>query len=193
MPYATLNLQGEIKSTYTKPNPLVRLRPDERMVRYDPPDVDLAYYTVTPVTPVIGKSVEFIVEEKVDLKKENYLAKVDRDVDKIYQAVIGNREPEYRQAENEALEFKAAGFEGPVPSMVKSYSMADGITTQQAAESILQKSEDWRQASSMIRSARLAAKAAIRAGDFDTFTASWLPFLSAIQTALAITITPETY
>ena len=77
MPYATLNLQGEIKSTYTKPSPLVRLQSDERMVRYDPPDVDLAYYKVTPVTPIIGKSVEFIVEEKVDHQQlEDTLAPV---------------------------------------------------------------------------------------------------------------------
>ena len=57
MPYATI-VNGEIKSTYTKPNPLVKLKPDERMVKYDPPDVDLQYFTVTPITPVVGKFVE---------------------------------------------------------------------------------------------------------------------------------------
>jgi hypothetical protein len=191
MPYAFVNLQGEIKSTFLKPNPLVRLKPDERMVKYDPPEVDLDYYTVTPITPVTGKFVEFTVTEKPEaLNKRiaNYVARIDSDVDRIYTLVVGNREPEYRQAEAEALAFQQAGFQGPVPSMVQDYATADNLSAQQSAQSILAKAESWRQASAAIRTARLAAKSQVRSGDLAGFLVTWPQFLQNISTALGVTL-----
>ena len=191
MPYATVTLQGEIKFTYLKPNPLVRLKSDERMVNYDPPDVDLQYFTVTPITPVTGKHTEFTIAEKPDAEERriaNYVARIDADVDRIYALVVGNREPEYRQAEAEALAFQQAGFQGTSPPMVQAYATADGMTAQQAAESILSKAEDWRQASVAIRSARLSAKSQVRSGDFEGFRTYWPQFLQSVSTTLGITL-----
>jgi hypothetical protein len=190
MPYATI-VNGEIKSTYTKPNPLVKLKPDERMVKYDPPDVDLQYFTVTPITPVVGKFVEFTVAEKqdsVERRITNYITQIDADVDKIYKLVVGNREPEYRQAEAEALVFQQAGFQGAIPAMVQDYATSDNLSAQQAAESILEKAESWKQASTAVRSARLSAKAQVRSGDFAGFQTSWPQFLQGISTTLGITL-----
>ena len=189
MPYATVTTQGEIKFTYTKPNPLVKLNPDERMVKYDPPDVDQAYYDITPVTPVTGKFTEFVVTEKPEaaqLKTANYLVKIDKDVDDIYRLVIGNREPEYRQAELEAQAFQSAGYTGAVPPSVGAYVQASGLKPRTAAENTLQKAEEWRQASLKIRTARLEAKAQVRAGNFANFDIYWADFLAEIQSNLAI-------
>jgi hypothetical protein len=191
MPYATVNQLGEIKSTYLKPNPLVKLKAGERMVNYDPPDVDLEYFTVTPVTPVIRKFTEFTFLEKPDAQEKRTLksiARIDADVDRIYTLVVGNREPEYRQAEAEAIAFQQAQFQGVVPPMVQSYAASDSKSPQQAAESILSKAEDWRQASAAIRAARLAAKAQVRSGDFTGFQTYWAQFLQSVSTTLGVTL-----
>lgn len=190
MSYATV-LKGEIKSTYLKPNPLVKLNPDERMVQYDPPDVDQAYYDITPVTPVTGKFVEFAVTEKPEaaqLRINNFVAKVDSQVDEIYKLVIGNREPEYRQAELEALAFSSANFSGTAPPTVVAYALAENISNQTAAESILQKAAEWRLVSNEIRAARLSAKAKARAGALSDAASEWVQLLAFLSVSLNITL-----
>jgi hypothetical protein len=177
MPYATI-LNGEIEFTYTKPNPLVRLNSGERMVKYDPPEVDLDYFEVTPVIPVTGKSVEFTVTEKPQakqLKVEKLLKQVDAQADKLYADAVGNLAVEYQQAEDDAKTYKAAGYAGAVPETLKGYMAATGLAAEAAANKTLSLATSWRSTVQAVRSERLAVKSSIRAGDFDL--TAWETFL----------------
>lgn len=186
MPFATIR-DGQIRSVYLKPNPLVRLAPDERMVRYDPPEVDLELFDVQPMTPVVESFVSFTVTEKPDAaakRLDRFLRVIDSDVDRLYNLVVGNREIEYKQAELEALQFKAANFDGAVPSMVEAYAEADNLTAKATAESILAKATEWRQALAAIRAARLHAKAQVRAGNFEHVRQTWPATISELAGSL---------
>jgi hypothetical protein len=73
---------------------------------------------------------------------------------------------EYRQAETQAREFKAAGYPATdVPEDVDSWASAkyrDGWTAQQAADDIIATADTWRGLLSSIRRLRLSAKEDVR-------------------------------
>jgi len=186
MPYATI-FNGEIKFTYTKPNPLVRLNPGERMVKYDPPEVDLDYYDVNPVTPVTGKFVEFTVTEKPQarqLRTEKLLKQVDVQVDKLYSDAVGNLAVEYQQAEDDAKAYVSGGYTGEPPETLKGYMAATGLTAEEAANKTLSLAASWRSTIHAVRSERLAVKSRIRAGDFDL--TAWETFLLSTRKGLEL-------
>jgi hypothetical protein len=186
MPYATI-INGQIKSIYTKPNPLVRLKSDERMVKYDPPDLDLNYYDVKPVTPVTGRFVQFTITEKPEanqLKTENLLKQVDSQVDKLYADAIGNFGLEYQQAESDAQIYRDTGYNGDIPETLRGYMAASGLDAKSAADKTLELAANWRSILQVVRAERLAAKSRIRSGDFDTET--WDNFLSVTRKGLGL-------
>lgn len=134
--------------------------------QYVPPPIDL--------TPIKAKAIQAI----------------DVDVDKIYADVIGNRGTEYAEAEREALDFKAAGYTGPVPPTVQSWATVKNWTPQAAADDIIGQATAWRNAALSIRANRLKEKEAIRvAASMDEINAAqarWTGFRTAIRTALGI-------
>lgn len=85
---------------------------------------------------------------------------IDEAADNARVAVVGNslRAIEYQLAEQEALAFQAAGFEGPVPATVQAWVDAAGLEPQAAAESILTEAAAWKGALYAIRAARLKGK-----------------------------------
>jgi hypothetical protein len=88
---------------------------------------------------------------------------IDADVDAIYAAVIGNRAPEYMQAEADALDYKAAGYlASPVPPYVQDWADAKSATPTWAADNIIATATQWRAAQGSLRSNRLSAKESIR-------------------------------
>lgn len=185
MPYAFVNAEGAILSQVTKPNPRTRLKAGERIVRYDPPEVDSSLYTVTAVVPVIGKQVEFTVQEHPEfasLQTERLLKEIDADVDKLYTEVIGNREPEYRQAELDAIAFKASGYSAKIPESLQGYIAASGYSAKEAADRTIQAAQDWRSAIDRTRAARLLAKAEVRSGNRDL--SAWKTFLTTLRGTL---------
>lgn len=122
----------------------------------------------------------------VALRTAEALTRIDADVDAIYAAVVGNRSIEYTEAEADASDFAAANFAGTVPQSVAAYSAAAGLTDQQAAEAILAQASAWRAAVLQIRTARLAAKAGVRAGDIDAALSTWSDFVAQMRAGLGV-------
>lgn len=143
------------------------------------PEVIAAYLVLTAVP-------ELTLEEQVS----NALVEIDADTDAIYGAVLGNRGPEYLDAEFAAQAFKDAGYIGIVPEDVQSYATAMGWTEQQAADDILLTAANWRPAKHAIRANRLAAKEAVRdslaISEVEAVLAWWAVFVAAIRAQLGI-------
>ncbi len=122
--------------------------------------------------------------------KGDAVLQVDRDVDAIYAAALGNRGPEYADAEMEALEFKAAGYSGTAPASVQSWATAKGWTATQATNDILAAAAQLRGAKQAIRAQRLLrkeqVKAAATAADARAAMAAWAVFVAAIKAQLGL-------
>lgn len=138
-------------------------------------------FTVLPpetVATILAKAVKALV------------AKIDKDTDAIYGAVIGNRASEYAVAEEEAQQFKVAGYAGAVPDSVESWANAKSWTATQAADDIIATAAAWRTAQKSIRYNRLGAKEAARLADtvasLDAIAGQWAGFVVHIRTALGI-------
>jgi hypothetical protein len=120
------------------------------------------------------------------------VAKIDRDVDDIYDACLGKRGPEYALAESDALSFSAGGYAGAAPPSVSSWAAAKGWTTTQAANDILAAATNWRNAQTAIRSQRLAkkelAKIASDIAAVQTVSVAWVAFRSGIRAALGLPV-----
>jgi hypothetical protein len=118
------------------------------------------------------------------------LLQIDADTDAIYVAAIGNREPEYREAEAAANAYKDAGYTGDVPSAVQSWATAKDWTAQQAADDILAAAELLNTAKLAIRAQRLLRKEQVRAAAtvkaVDTAMQQWDGFVVAIKGQLGL-------
>lgn len=118
------------------------------------------------------------------------IIQVDVDTDNIYKDVLGNRCPEYLDAEVAANTFKNAGYIGVVPEDVQCYASVKGWTPQQAADDILLIANAWRPAKTAIRANRLLAKEAITDSlsysEVEAVLAWWAIFVLNIRTQLEI-------
>jgi hypothetical protein len=118
------------------------------------------------------------------------ISKIDIDADAIYGAVLGNRGPEYTDAEAAAQAYKDAGYTGTVPGDVQCWATAKGWTATQSAEDILATASAWRLAKYSIRSNRLTTKELVRvavdAAGVETAMAGWGLFVTAIRGQLGI-------
>lgn len=116
--------------------------------------------------------------------------RIDRAVDDVYAAVIGQRHAEYAQAETDAQAYATAGYSGTVPASVQCWATAAGLTAQAAANNILATAAAWRTASQTMRAARLdhkaMAKAATSSADLTAVNASWGATIAQIRAALGI-------
>lgn len=124
---------------------------------------------------------------------EEFIVKIDVDVDAIYAAAIGNRTTEYTEAEVEALAYKEAGYTGVVPDSVTSWANPKKWTPTQAADDILSKATQWRSAAKAIRASRLNQKELAReafdsldVNGFETAVAQWNGFVVYIRGILKI-------
>ena len=97
--------------------------------------------------------------------------RIDSDVDRIYAAVIGNRQAEYEAAEREAQVYADAGYVGDVPPLVEAWAVAKAWTGQQAADDILTQAV-----------ARMAADAA----GVQAALAAWTAFVAAARAQLGV-------
>lgn len=114
----------------------------------------------------------------------------DTECDDIYFAVMGFRDIEYINAEQQALAYQAAGYTGEVPPLVAAYATGAGITAQAAAEYTLALAAAWRPAMQAIRTYRTIAKsatiAAINEQELDAAKASWAGFVAGIRAQLGV-------
>ncbi|MDP2369345.1 hypothetical protein [Rhodoferax sp.] len=129
-----------------------------------------------------------LAEQRADAVK-----KIDAETDALIGAVIGNRASEYERAEAQAIAYAAAGYTGPVPSSVQSWAdakVAQGWTTQMAADDILATANAWRPAQEAIRAQRLLRKEQARAAADPAAVAGvlaqWAGFLAAIRGQLGV-------
>ena len=124
----------------------------------------------------------------LDVAKSIAMRKIDTDVDALYLAVVGNKQTEYLQAEQEAITYRDAGYSGVVPPMVQSWAVIKGWTAQQSAEDILRAASEWRQAQLTIRDNRLGSKEQIRIAttnlEVDSRLDAWNSFLAYMKTVL---------
>jgi hypothetical protein len=191
MSWAHVSQSGAIIQIVGKIPQGLRLQSGERLLPFDWPQVDTDLVDVVPVTPVSENAtlVSFNVTSKVDaadILERRSIAQIDRDVDKIYADAIGNRGPEYTQAEKEAQEYKDAGYTGNVPHYVNVWASAKGQSATWAADDILAQATAWRSAASIIRESRLATKELVRAGNASTAMPAWNIFVSGIRSQLGI-------
>lgn len=149
---------------------------------------------------VDGQPVEMTPEEIADFDAARAVPlerlqteaamRIDRDVDLIYAAVIGNRQAEYEAAEREAQAYHDAGYEGDVPPLVQAWATAKAWTGQQAADDILAQAVAWRGAQAQIRAARLGRKEQVRmasnAAGVDAAMMAWTAFVAAARAQLGI-------
>lgn len=149
---------------------------------------------------VDGQPVEMTPEEIADFEaaravpllqlQSGAVLRIDRDVDLIYAAVIGNRQAEYEAAEREAQAYVDADYEGDAPPLVQAWATAKAWTGQQAADDILAQAVAWRGAQAQIRAARLARKEQVRAATdaagVEAALTAWAAFVAAARGQLGI-------
>ncbi len=116
--------------------------------------------------------------------------RIDAEVDAIYAAALGNRGPEYTDAEAAAVAYQAAGYTGTVPEDVQSWATPKGWTAAEAADDILAEAVKLRTAKSVIRRARLLRKEQVRAATTSAEVAApmlaWAGFVAFIKTELEL-------
>lgn len=149
---------------------------------------------------VDGQPVEMTPEEITDFEAARAVSlqqlqaeavqRIDSDVDRIYAAVIGNRQAEYEAAEREAQAYADAGYVGDVPPLVEAWATAKVWTGAQAADDILTQAVAWRSAQAQIRAARLARKEQARmaadAAGVQAALAAWAAFVAAARAQLGV-------
>lgn len=123
-------------------------------------------------------------------KRNALIAKIDRDVDFIYEMLLGKRSNEYTEAEAKALAYIAANYTGTVPAFVADWATAESQTATWAADSIAAKATAWRAAQASMRSNRLQHKSSARnaatIAALETVEATWNAYFAALKTSLEI-------
>lgn len=119
------------------------------------------------------------------------IAAIDAAVDRIYSAVIGNRQTEYEAAERQARAFSDGGHAlETVPGMVQSWANAKGWSAAQAANDILTQAAQWRAMQELIRAQRLLRKEQVRsaldADELAAATQAWSAFVATIRAQLGL-------
>ena len=98
--------------------------------------------------------------------KAGFCVAIDAAADAAYIAIGGpspGRLAEYRQANDDAIAFKAANYSGDVPPTIGCWMQATGWTAQQACDDVLATAAAWNTALVFIRSARLLGKSSVNA------------------------------
>ncbi|MGZ9027386.1 MAG: hypothetical protein ACXW2U_08950 [Telluria sp.] len=117
-----------------------------------------------------------------------------RDVDAVYDAAVGKREPEYRDAEAAARAFVAAGYEGDADEDVSEFALHNPTrveqTNQWAANQIIARADAFRNAQKLMRSTRFARQADMRAAvtvdQLAGAVASWDEFIAGVRAQLGL-------
>ena len=104
--------------------------------------------------------LQWVETAPLDDLVERAISQIDADADAARVSVLvkPTKAEEYMQAETQAREWQASGYLGAAPPDVASWAAAkrrDGMTEQQAAESILAQADQYRNLLSGIRALRL--------------------------------------
>lgn len=140
---------------------------------------DGAAFVLEPLPP--GEVLPPWVPPTPEQLQADALRRIDADVNALYADVVGPRAPEYDLAEREAQAWVTAEHADPAPASVASWAAASGQSEPAAAADMLAKAAAWREAMAQVRAQRLAAKAAVRAGNVDAALATWAAFIAAMR------------
>ncbi len=115
---------------------------------------------------------------------------IDADVDAITYAAVGHRTQEYLVAEQEALAFKEAGYEGEPPPSVFDDAEVFQRSARDAADAIIAQGSLWRQAQAIMRRQRLLHKQRARevgqVEDLAPVLQSWVSTVQTLRTMLEV-------
>lgn len=98
--------------------------------------------------------------------KDQYKTVIDQACGAARGAVVSQGDyisEEYRRAYEDAMAYKAAGYTGAVPSSVKSWKDASGMTNKAAADDIIATRDGYMALLDAVRAIRLSGKAAVDA------------------------------
>lgn len=117
-----------------------------------------------------------------------------RDVDSVYDAAIGKREPEYRDAETAARAYVVAGYAGEVDQDVSDFAINNPTgqvqTNAWAADQIIARADAFRTAQKAMRSMRFASQAEMRAAEtveqLAVAATVWDGFIASTRTQLGL-------
>lgn len=161
--------------------------PSVRLGSYVDPNLQIVEATPQTTVGQTYTNGEFVTVLPSQPDRIHLSYRIDADADAIYAAVQGNRGNEYVLAETEATAFKAANYNGPVPSSVASWASAKAKTAQWAADDILATAVAWRGAMSLIRANRLSHKEQAKtSNDLVAVAKSWDTFVNVIKGQLGI-------
>lgn len=127
---------------------------------------------------------ELLNERAVLLGVDAMVSRIDEVADSKRMQFLGDvtRAFEYQAAEQGAKSYAAAAFSGDVPEPVQAWADAAGMTTKQAAESILQEAALYNYALNAIRALRLQGKQAVKsATTAEQAQAAYMQTIAAIQ------------
>lgn len=163
------------------------LRSDGAVIPNDPKNSDWQAYQAwlaVPNTPTPAP-----VPALADYQKAARL-KIDADVDRVFQDVIGDRTTEYQTANDDAKAFKAALYVGAAPASVHCWATTKGWTDQVACDDILATATNWINAQQSMRANRLQKKqdvtnATTNAG-VDSVLSAWATYIAGIRSQLGV-------
>lgn len=123
-------------------------------------------------------------------KRNALIAKIDGDVDLVYETLLGKRSNEYTEAEEQALAYIAANYTGTVPTFVSDWASAENQTATWAADGIAAKASAWRSAQASMRTNRLQHKSNARNSAtivaLNVVEAAWNIYFAELKTSLGI-------
>lgn len=125
---------------------------------------------------------------------EAAIAKTYRDVDSIYTAAVGNRTDEYREAEDAARAYVAAGYTGSVSAYVSDFALSNptGVAQTDAwsADQIIARADAFHAAKLSMRSRRFSSQADMRAAntmeELNAAVADWSGFIVNLRAQLGL-------
>lgn len=133
---------------------------------------------------------EFTQSASIYIYPDSAISKTYTDVDAVYAGAVGNRAPEYQQAEQAALAYQAAGYTGAASPYVADYAAAAGITNRQSADIIIARAAGLRAAAQSMRSQRFVSQKAMRdattQAGLDVAIAAWAAFIAQVRTSLGL-------
>ena len=181
-----------------------RLTPDELTMFRVHQVIEVIPPASTPEEIVERDGVEFVEDQwkqkwsiravtlsEINAKIIASVLQINRDDNKIYADVIGNKTTEYLDAAADAKAYKLAGYPSePVPSSIKSWADAKIWTNQQAADDIISQEIAWKTAAAAIRQYRLKAKEDVKRATtmagITTAMAIWSAFVTSIRSQLGV-------
>jgi hypothetical protein len=149
-------------------------------------------YANVEIRSVTEAELAVLIEARVPLAEltTNAIARTYHDVDTLYAIAIGNRGPEYSQAETDARAYKAASYSGAVSPYISEWALAKGVTNQQSADSIIARADALQTAKLAMRNQRFASQKAMQdatdKAQLDAAVATWEFFIASLRTALGL-------